>query len=95
MSNDKGLIIAGLAVALGLLGRGKTITKPDFDIPLPSFEDIIPDDTGKIGESRSCTCYDGTRITYKEGSCHDACAKEGHARPIEPDEPFKNHMQSK
>lgn len=82
MSNNQGLIIAGLAVALGFLGRGKL---PTF----PSFEDIIPDDTGKIGESRSCTCYDGTRITYKEGSCHDACAKEGHARPIEPDEPLK------
>ena len=69
MSNNQGLIIAGLAVALGFLGRAKL---PTF----PSFEDIIPDDTGKIGESRSCTCYDGTRITYKEGSCHDACAKE-------------------
>ena len=85
MSNNQGLIIAGLAVALGFLGRGKL---PSLGDVIPSPGDFVPP-IGKIGESRSCSCYDGTRITYKEGSCQDACAKEGHVRPIEPDEPLK------
>ena len=80
MSNNQGLIIAGLAVALGFLGRGKVTDIIGGGI----FERDGPTVTS---ESRSCTCYDGTRIMYKEGSCNDACAKDGHARPLQISEP--------